>query len=81
MVAIVIHLASSAPSPGAPAPGLTALATLRVLLAPLFALAFFIAGLFAPVRRSRLGLLGAALMEFAAFAILAFSWMTQSMQA
>ena len=80
LIAIVVHFSSSLPSPGSPAPGWSALATLRVLLAPLFAIAFFIAGLFAPVRRARLALLTATVMEFAAFAMLVFSWFAQSTQ-
>ena len=50
------------------------LAGLRILVAPLFALAFFLSGLFAPNHGSRIALFAATLMEAAVFASVALVW-------
>jgi hypothetical protein len=50
------------------------LAGLRILVAPLFALAFFLSGLFAPNHGSRIALFVATLMEAAVFASVALVW-------
>jgi hypothetical protein len=76
--ALVIQLASTAPGPGLPEPALPALAMLRILLAPLCALAFFLAGILAPVRRARLALLIAAAIEVAVFTVIVFTWVLNS---
>jgi hypothetical protein len=47
---------------------------LRVLLAPLFAIAFFLSVLFTPTRSSRIMLLSAAMIEVVVFASVAFLW-------
>jgi hypothetical protein len=52
----------------------SALAPLRILIAPLFALNFFLSGLFAPNRSSRIALLVATVIEAAVFAYVAFIW-------
>jgi hypothetical protein len=52
----------------------SALAVLRILVAPLFALAFFLSGLFAPNRFSRIALLVAAVIEALVFAYVALIW-------
>jgi hypothetical protein len=52
----------------------SALAVLRILVAPLFALAFFLSGLFAPNRSSRIALFVATLIEAAIFAYVALIW-------
>ena len=52
----------------------SALAPLRILIAPLFALNFFLSGLFAPNRSYRIALLVAAAIEAAVFAYVAFTW-------
>jgi hypothetical protein len=52
----------------------SALAVLRILAAPLFALAFLLSGLFAPNRSSRIALLIATVIEAAVFAYVAFIW-------
>jgi hypothetical protein len=51
------------------------LAPLRVLVAPLFALAFLFCGLFAPVRFARFTLLGATAVEGIVFAAAAIGWL------
>ncbi len=64
---------------GAPGAGLaaawSAVASLRLLIAPLFALAFALSAIFAPRRGPRLALFCAAAIESAAFAGLAASWL------
>jgi hypothetical protein len=50
------------------------LASLRILIAPFFALNFFLSGLFAPNRSSRIALLVAAVIEAGVFAYVAFIW-------
>lgn len=52
----------------------SALSPLRILVAPLFALNFFLSGLFAPNRSSRIALLVATVIEAAVFAYVAFMW-------
>jgi hypothetical protein len=52
----------------------SALAVLRIIVAPLFALAFFVAVLFAPNRSSRSALLVATVIEAAVFAYVALIW-------
>ena len=52
----------------------SALAPLRILIAPLFALNLFLSGLFAPNRSYRIALLVAAVIEAAVFAYVAFTW-------
>ena len=52
----------------------SALAPLRILNAPLFALVFLLSGLFAPNRSSRIALLVATAIEVVAFASVAFIW-------
>ena len=49
-------------------------APLRVLAAPLLAMPFFIAALFAPTRRCRIGLLVATAIEAVVFVGVAFIW-------
>jgi hypothetical protein len=52
----------------------SALAVLRILVAPLFALAFLLSGLFAPHRSSRLALFVATVVEATVFACVALLW-------
>jgi hypothetical protein len=51
----------------------SAFATLRILVAPLFALFFLLSGLFAPTRSARISLLAASTIEMAVFAYVAFT--------
>jgi hypothetical protein len=53
----------------------TILAGATVLIAPVFVLAFGLAGLFAPNRRSRFALLGAMAIETAAFGVMILRWL------
>jgi hypothetical protein len=50
------------------------LAGFRILVGPLFALAFFLSCLFAPTRRARIALLVATLIEAVVFAGVALMW-------
>jgi hypothetical protein len=52
----------------------SALAVLRILVAPLFALSFLLCGLLAPNRSSRFALLLATVVEAAVFAYVAIIW-------
>jgi hypothetical protein len=52
----------------------SALSPLRILLAPLCAIAFFLAGLFAPIRSCQVALVSAAAIEAAVFAWVAVIW-------
>jgi len=52
----------------------SSLAGLRILVAPLFALAFFLSGLFAPNRASRITLFGVTVIEVGVFAYAALVW-------
>jgi hypothetical protein len=52
----------------------SALAVLRILIAPLFALGFLLSGLFAPNQSSRIALLAATLIEAAVVVYVAFIW-------
>ena len=54
--------------------GWAAIAPLRILVAPLFALFFLLAAAFAPMRSVRLRLLGASAIEMVAFVCVAFMW-------
>jgi len=56
----------------------SALAVLRILVAPLLALAFLLSGFFAPNRSSRIALLVATVSEVAVFASIAFIWFHSS---
>ena len=51
------------------------LAVLRILAAPLFAVAFLLSGLFAPNRSYRIALLVSTLIEAVAFAYVALTWL------
>jgi len=74
VAALFIHLGETFPGPGAPQRAWPAYATLRLLLAPLCALAFLLAGILAPVRRARLALLAAAALEIAVLTAVALTW-------
>jgi hypothetical protein len=56
----------------------SALAVLRILVAPLLAPAFLLSGLVAPNRSSRIALLVATVSEVAVFASIAFIWFHSS---
>jgi hypothetical protein len=60
--------------PGAFLGGLSDLSPLRLLVAPLLALAFFLAMLFAPTRSSRIVFLCAGVVETVVFVWIALVW-------
>lgn len=64
-------------SPNLPAPGWSALLSLRLVLAPFPGFAFFVAALFAPTRWFRVALLGAMTLELGAFACMVAGWLIQ----
>jgi hypothetical protein len=53
----------------------SAFGTLRIFVAPLFAIFFLLAGLIAPIRGSRISLLVAAMVEAAVFVCVAVTWL------
>ena len=73
LAALVVEvLGRNAPS-GLTLSTLAALAILRILVAPVFVLAFVVSGIFAPSRVARLVLFGAAAFEAASF-LYVFVW-------
>jgi hypothetical protein len=75
--AAAIHVASSAVEQSSFLQAWSAMAVLRILAAPLFAMLWLLSGLFAPNRSARLSLLAAGVIETAAFAWVAFGWFHQ----
>jgi hypothetical protein len=69
---LVYYLAS--PSTGAALGAWSALALIRILLAPLLSAAFLLALLFAPMRSARLALLAASVVEAGVFVWVALVW-------
>ena len=74
LVALIDYIAPRTADTGSILHTWSALAGLRILSAPLFVLAFLLAGLFAPNRSSRIALLVATAIEAAVFAYVAFVW-------
>jgi len=74
LVALIDYIAPRTADTGSILHTWSALAGLRILSAPLFVLAFLLAGLFAPNRSSRIALLVATATEAAVFAYVAFVW-------
>lgn len=58
-----------------PASDWVASSVLRILMAPLFATTFLLAGLFAPNRSFRMALLVAAAIEASVFVVVAIAWL------
>ena len=54
------------------------LTPLRILAAPMLALFFLLAGLFAPTRSARICLASAAAIELVAFVSVAYTWWTST---
>lgn len=73
-LALFALLAAPAAAPGSWLRVLGGLSPLRALVAPLFALVFFLAGVVAPMRGPRITLLGVAAMEAAAFGLSVLQW-------
>jgi hypothetical protein len=74
LAAAVLYLVGRGNVPGSTLQVWAGFSVLRILIAPLFGLAFFFAGLFAPVRSDRIALLSATLMEAVAFGAVALTW-------
>jgi hypothetical protein len=75
VAAFLIYLAPMMHSPKPVANSWSAFASLRILVAPLFALFFLLSWLFAPNRSARIALLAAGLIETAVFGYyLASTW-------
>ena len=70
--ALIVYVATRAGAAGSALHTWSALAVLRILIAPLFALVFLLSGLFAPNRTARFALLIATVVEAAVFASAAF---------
>jgi hypothetical protein len=68
LVAIAAFLADQRAAPGSPAPWWSIVAVLRILLAPLLALFFFVAVLFAPNRSGRITMFVVSVIEAVVFA-------------
>ncbi|MCM8595958.1 hypothetical protein [Accumulibacter sp.] len=76
LAALAVYLGARAADPGSILHQWDALAVLRILVAPAFALAFLVAGVLAPARASRVGLLVAATSEAGVFATVLLIWLT-----
>jgi hypothetical protein len=69
LVAFVVELIGRNAEIGTAISSAAALAIIRILVAPMFALAFMVAGVFAPTRFARFAFFGATVVEGATFAI------------
>jgi hypothetical protein len=74
IAALIDYVATRTAEAGSVVHDWSALAVLRIIVAPLFALAFFLAVFFAPNRFSRVVLLVAAIVEATVFAFIALIW-------
>jgi hypothetical protein len=74
LAACLTYLAPTASDSGSLLHSWSAFATLRILVAPLFAFFFLLSGLFAPTRPARISLLAASTIEVAVFAYVAFTF-------
>jgi len=74
LVAAVLYLGARGSVPGSTMQAWAAFSVLRILVAPLFGIAFFLAALFAPTRSDRIALLAATLIEAVAFGAVALTW-------
>jgi hypothetical protein len=72
LAAVLAFVASRSAEAGST---LSVLAVLRIFVAPLFALVFFLSGLFAPTRSSRIALFVATTIEVMAFVCVVFLWL------
>ena len=74
ILASVLFLATRGAAARGALPSWAMVTPLRILVAPLFALFFLLAGLFAPTRSARLCLASAAAIEVVAFVAVAGTW-------
>lgn len=72
--AFLSYVAAQTAAAGSSLHSWSALAVLRILVAPLFALGFLVSGLFAPTRASRAALFVATLIEATGFVWVASMW-------
>jgi hypothetical protein len=74
LAAFIAHVMARAAGTSSMLYAWSSLAGLRILVAPLFALAFFLSGLLAPNRASRITLFGVTVIEAGVFAYAALVW-------
>jgi len=74
LAAFIAHILARAAGTSSMLYAWSSLAGLRILVAPLFALAFFLSGLCAPNRASRITLFGVTVIEAGVFAYAALAW-------
>lgn len=74
VAAVCIYFAQTAISAHSMFQAWATFSPIRVLMAPLFALAFLLSGVFAPTRSSRIALLLATTVEIAVFVSVASQW-------
>jgi hypothetical protein len=67
LAALIVYVVAQTANPHSTFYAWSALAILRIIVAPLFALGFFLATIFAPNRAARIALFVATLLETAAF--------------
>jgi hypothetical protein len=78
LAAFIIYIAERGAESGSMLHAWSALAVLRILIAPLFGLTFFLSALFAPNRLSRIAPLGAAAIEAMVFVCVGLIWSCSS---
>ena len=74
LAAFIAHVTARAAGASSMLYASSSLAGLRILVAPLFALAFFLSGLFAPNRAARITLFGVTVIEAGVFVYAALVW-------
>jgi hypothetical protein len=75
LAAMLVHLAQQQVAAGSALHGWSALAVLRILVAPVFVLLFLVSALVAPSRGSRMALFAACAIEATAFSWIALLWL------
>jgi hypothetical protein len=75
LAALIGYLVGQSADAASTLPWWFALAPIRILVAPLFALVFLLAGLFAPNRSARIALLATVLIEGAIFLYVLLIWL------
>ena len=78
LVALVVYLAGRKATVGSPIHAWSTFAVLRILAAPLFALAFLLAGFVAPFRAAKVALFGCTVAEAVAFGLVVFTWIASA---
>jgi hypothetical protein len=75
LAAAILYVTTWTAQPGTPVGVWSAFSVLRILVAPIGALAFVLSALFAPIRSARIALCAAALLEAMSFTPLLFAWL------